>query len=289
MPSNSNNSNHLDTLQQLEDQLRRNDPDLTMESLAMGSGAVQEAESHQPTTDHQSSTTMKENPSTPFVFVPLSMGGGGRTHQVSEASKHLIEEEVTLEDLQHMTELFYEKAFADSTLDQFIRSHGDPHAGRFAKWIHQKLSGSSVWDQDRRARSKQPVELAEGIRHVVHDRSSAHAAAWYSPKRPARDVGRHFTLEECRVWMRLHFWALRNGGIMTKSPSFADYYVRFIAHFLCACTKTRRRPMRVMRCAGRKFHKTWKPTLPMDVKCWMFWAFPKRKPRRRSPRRNSSI
>lgn len=76
------------------------------------------------------------------------------------------------------------------------------------------------------------MELAEGIRHVVHDRSSAHAAAWYSPKRPARDVGRHFTLEECRVWMRLHFWALRNSGIMTKSPSFADYYVRFIAHFV---------------------------------------------------------
>ena len=30
----------------------------------------------------------------PYQFVPLSMGGGGRTHIVSEASRHLMEEEV---------------------------------------------------------------------------------------------------------------------------------------------------------------------------------------------------
>merc|ERR1712157_524965 len=141
-------------------------------------------------------------------------------------------EEVTLEDLQSMGELFYEKAFADQTLDRFIRSHDDPHGARFAKWIHQKLSGSGVWDHDRRTRDKERVELADGIRHVVHDRSSAHAAAWYSPKRPSKDVGRHFKLDECRVWMRLHFWAMRESGMMEKSPSFADYYVRFIGHFM---------------------------------------------------------
>jgi hypothetical protein len=57
-------------------------------------------------------------------------------------------------------------------------------------------------------------------------------AAWYSPKRPSQDVGRHFELDECRVWMRLHFWALRESNIVSKSPSFVDYYVRFIAHFV---------------------------------------------------------
>jgi hypothetical protein len=114
---------------------------------------------------------------------------------------------------------------------QFLINN-DPHGIRFAKWIHQKLSGSKVWDNDRTTRNLQPVTLANNIQHVVHDRSSAHAAAWYSPKRPEQDVGRHFQLDECRVWMRLHFWALRESGIIEKSPSFADYYVRFIGHFV---------------------------------------------------------
>jgi hypothetical protein len=170
--------------------------------------------------------------SCPYKFVPLRMNDGGRTHIVSDGSKQLIQDEVTLEDLTKMTTLFYEKAFLDATLDQFIRSHNDPHAERFAKWIHQKLSGSTVWDDERRKRSKKPVVIADGIRHVVHDRSSAHAAAWYSPKRLSKDIGNHFKLDECRVWMRLHFWSLRESGILEKSPSFADYYVRFIAHFV---------------------------------------------------------
>lgn len=48
---------------------------------------------------------------------------------------------------------FYEVAFEDATLDKFLRSHDDPHGDRFAKWIHQKLSGSNVWDKDRSQRS----------------------------------------------------------------------------------------------------------------------------------------
>ena len=32
--------------------------------------------------------------------------------------------------------------------------------------------------------------------------------------------------------MRLHFWALRQSGLIEKSPSFVSYYVRFIAHFV---------------------------------------------------------
>jgi hypothetical protein len=169
----------------------------------------------------------------PFVFVPLKMGGsGGRTHLNSEGSARLVEEEVTVDDLKAMTGLFYDKAFQDKTLDKFIRSHDDPHGDRFAYWIHQKLSGSTLWDDERRRRSPKPVKLAGGIRHVVHDRSSAHAAAWHSPKRPHHEVGRHFKLDECRVWMRLHFWALRESGLMYQSPAFADYYVRFIGHFV---------------------------------------------------------
>ena len=55
--------------------------------------------------------------SRPLRWVPLRMGGRGGTHNVSDESKRLIEEEVTLDDLQRMTERFYEKALSDSTLE----------------------------------------------------------------------------------------------------------------------------------------------------------------------------
>ena len=168
------------------------------------------------------------------------MGGNGGTHMPSEGSRALFMNdgsgngvgEVSLDDLERMTTQFYELAFQDPTIDKFIRSHDDPHGSRFAKWIHQKLTGSHVWDDDRRTRNLEPHDVAGGRTVVVHDRSSAHAAAWYSPKRPQSEVGRHFRLDECRVWMRLHFWAMRLSGIDTRSPSFADYYVRFIGHFV---------------------------------------------------------
>merc|ERR1712224_949220 len=75
-----------------------------------------------------------------------------------------IMETIELSDLQKMTDLFYEKAFQDDTLDKFIQSHSDPHGARFAKWIHQKLSGSTVWDEDRaeRRRKNEGVTLANG-------------------------------------------------------------------------------------------------------------------------------
>ena len=198
--------------------LRSRDADLQQEATSSNLGEKTKQQSSQ----GQSSC--------PYSFVPLKLDG--RSHKPSSGSKSLIQEEVSLKDLQKMTDLFYEKAFQDSTLDKFIRSHNDPHGERFAKWIHQKLSGSSVWDVDRQARDKKPVKVAGNHYHVVHDRTSAHVGAWYSPKRPASEVGRHFQLDECRVWMRLHFWALRESGIMAKSPSFADYYVRFIGHFV---------------------------------------------------------
>mmetsp|Transcript_3688 Transcript_3688/g.13639 ORF Transcript_3688/g.13639 Transcript_3688/m.13639 type:complete len:96 (+) Transcript_3688:1-288(+) len=32
--------------------------------------------------------------------------------------------------------------------------------------------------------------------------------------------------------MRVHFWSLRASGIAETSPSFTEYYVKFIAHFV---------------------------------------------------------
>uniref|UniRef100_A0A7S2NWF0 Uncharacterized protein n=1 Tax=Leptocylindrus danicus TaxID=163516 RepID=A0A7S2NWF0_9STRA len=48
---------------------------------------------------------------------------------------------------------------------------------------------------------------------VVHDRSSAHFAGWHCIKRPKDDIGQHFMLDDCRAWMRLHFWACRSAGL----------------------------------------------------------------------------
>jgi hypothetical protein len=227
-PTNENGA--VDEILQQEENLRAADSDLqeeaNLQQQPRDASAAAELKS-------SSSTTKKSGPSFPFTFVPLRMGGGGRTHMVSEGSRRLIEQQVGLADLKKMTELFYEKAFQDATLDLFIRSHDDPHGARFAKFIHQKLSGSTVWDKDRRTRNLEPVVVGGGHHHVVHDRSSAHVAAWYSAKRPKADQGRHFELDESRIWMRLHFWALRESGLMEKSPSFVDYYVRFIGHFVC--------------------------------------------------------
>ena len=155
-------------------------------------------------------------------------------HYSSGNSMKLNYTKFDIDDLQNMTELFYDNAFQDDTLDKFLRSKDDPHGLRFAKWIYQKLTGSYVWDDDRAQRRQEHnvITVANNHMMVVHDRSSAHVAAWHSPKRPKNEVGRHFKLDECRVWMRLHFWALRESGLIERSPAFANYYVRFIAHFV---------------------------------------------------------
>lgn len=206
-----------------EEQLRASDPDLQQEHRIYSTIDENEIDS---------SAGNNTNEPLPYQFVPLKMGGRGGTHRTSEGSRALIEHEISFEDLKKMTAAFYKLAFHDETLDKLIRSHSDPHGDRFAKWIHQKMSGSTMWDLDRQERDLTPVKVAGDRVTVVRDRTSAHSAAWYSPKRPKEEVGRHFKLDECRVWMRLHFYAMRQSGVAERSPSFADYYVRFIGHFV---------------------------------------------------------
>ncbi|KAL9189995.1 hypothetical protein ACHAXT_009670 [Thalassiosira profunda] len=226
-----NDSGEADSLADEIAQLRTSDVDLEAESKA---GDVASTGGDAPTGEN---AAVEENtpphlssnrPRTPYHFVPLRLNG--RTHVPSAASAALLVEIGGLPALQAMTERFYANAFQDATLDKFLRDRNDPHGRRFATWIHQKLGGpGNAWDSDRAARSTSPVSVANGHRIVVSDRSSAHVAAWHSPKRPANEVGRHFQLDECRVWMRIHFWAVREAGL---SPSFVDYYVRFIGHFV---------------------------------------------------------
>merc|ERR1712167_114890 len=128
---NSNYSKNI-SIQKEEHDFRASDPDLVEESLVQQSRGETELDD-----------STASNPSNSFV--PLTINRG---HKPSDGTIAIMKD-ITVQDLQKMTDLFYEKAFQDDTLDKFIRSHDDPHGARFAKWIHQKLSGSTVWDQDR--------------------------------------------------------------------------------------------------------------------------------------------
>ena len=219
------NKKNKSTLREEEEAFRATDEDLMAEQQRSSSKNAQRTTTTSDTNNGAGAPTQTHA----YHFVPLRMGGIGRTHKPNADSSSLIDEIGGLPTLEAMTGAFYTKAFQDATLDKFIRSHDDPHASRFARWIHQKLTNSSVWDEDREARSRAPVEVANRQTVVVSDRSSAHVAAWHSAKRPRNEVGRHFKLDECRTWMRLHFWAMRE---TTTSPAFTDFYVRFIGHFV---------------------------------------------------------
>ncbi len=55
-------------------------------------------------------------------------------------------------------ETFYQKTFMNGHIDQFVRSHEDPHASRLANWIIEKMGGEgSVWTQERVTRAQCPV------------------------------------------------------------------------------------------------------------------------------------
>jgi hypothetical protein len=205
-----------------EEELRSSDPDLKLEGRDNDEELLEKMTINK--CPYSSSTGSA-------AFIPLNINRN--SHQYSNDTISFMNG-ITLDDLQIMTELFYDKAFQDVTLDKFLRSKDDPHGSRFAKWIYQKLTGVNVWDNDREQRRNEHnvITLANNHFIVVHDRSSAHVAAWNSIKRPKSEIGRHFKLDECRVWMRLHFWSLRESGLIKKSPEFANYYIRFIAHFI---------------------------------------------------------
>ena len=155
----------------------------------------------------------------------------GRTFTPSRASAALVEEAGGEKGLLALTTSFYEKAFLDVNVSKFVRDPSEPHAVRFSKWICEKLGAGTPWTEERRTRVHVHQNIG-GMKHAVYDRSSAHFAAWHSPKRPKEEYGRHFNLGDCRAWMRLHFWAMREVGLWEKSPLFCDFYVRFIAHFV---------------------------------------------------------
>jgi len=152
------------------------------------------------------------------------------SHRPNAATKHLVES-LGLGRIEAFTTRFYELAFADPHLDKFIREREDHHAKRFASWIFEKFGGRGrPWTTERSQRETCPFSSHGYEIDSAFDRSSAHFAAWHSPKRDPRDFGSHFNLADCRRWMRLHFYALRDVGLL-ETP-FGRYYTRFIGHFV---------------------------------------------------------
>ena len=95
-------------IQRQVEQLTASDEDLTEESRfssKQSNEQQQQQQQQQQQREHESSTTE------PAVtnFVPLRMGGRGGTHLVSKGSARLIQDEVSLADLERMTTLFYDK------------------------------------------------------------------------------------------------------------------------------------------------------------------------------------
>ena len=210
------------------------DPDIILEAQALEKALTNNSISN---TNSNTNSTSDINKGTsisikkPYRFVKLGLSG--TSYAGNSESAELLQEIGGISSIFKMTDMFYKKAFEDIHLDKFIRSHKDPHFSRLGNWIVEKMDPrQAVWTRERSTRDKCPVQLAGGHQHVVHDRSSAHAAAWYSPKRPREEVGEHFVLHDARVWMRLMFLSAKETGLFALSPTFEDWYIRFIGHFM---------------------------------------------------------
>lgn len=161
-----------------------------------------------------------------YRFVPLE--------EKSIATSQLLQDIGGGEAILRMIDRFYQHMFEDQHLDQFVLNHNDPHFLRLGKWIIEKMGGEgNVWSDELKERSKCPVVLSLPVigKHIVHDRTSAHVAAWYCPKRGPNVLGNHFKLHDCRVWMRLMFWSARETHLF-DNPSFESWYTRFIADYI---------------------------------------------------------
>lgn len=226
------------------------DPDIQAEATALAriggaSGAASspaQPETSQQVAAQHAGTVLAAVPASagdePCDALPLNVSRG--SHHTSPATAALLSAAGGRSALVRFTNAFYRKAFQDPQLDQFIRSHDDPHGERFASWIAEKMGAGQPWSEERASRRVCPFHTHGHTLSTPHDRSSAHYAAWHSPKRSDAKFGDHFKLDDCRVWMRLHFWAAREVGFYDTPAKrrWMDYYVRFIAHFVSVYERT---------------------------------------------------
>ena len=155
----------------------------------------------------------------------------GGTYIPSKKSVKLLNNIGGPESILNLTTTFYEHFKADSHINQFMRNSNDPHETRLANWIVEKMGQGTPWTEEREQRNNKPAKLAQGRLVVVSDRTTAHVAAWHSPKRDSKNIGKRFNLHDSRVWMRLMFWSARENGLLDNKP-FTDWFLQFIGHFV---------------------------------------------------------
>jgi len=166
----------------------------------------------------------------------------------TQDTTHILRSIGGREALIHVTLHFYEKFHKDRYLSQFLGGLQQPvevHARRLAFYIAEQMGEpTKPWVSDTEMRDRKVIQLANGRSAVVRDRQTAHYCAWNSVGRPAERVGRRFKLDDCRVWMRLMFWSLRDCGYDEATPLFR-YMTKFIAHFI-AIYETTARPFTLL-------------------------------------------
>lgn len=107
------------------------------------------------------------------------------------------------------------------------------HARRFAMYIAEAMGADAApWTRDLEARADSYVVLANGQMMDARSRQDAHFRAWYSARRSPGKVGSRFKLDDCRIWMRLFFWACRKSGLAARAPHVFAYLVKWVGHFV---------------------------------------------------------
>mmetsp|Transcript_10176 Transcript_10176/g.16455 ORF Transcript_10176/g.16455 Transcript_10176/m.16455 type:complete len:277 (-) Transcript_10176:103-933(-) len=154
--------------------------------------------------------------------VPLSTMRG--THVISKGTKDLLKDIGGGGRIRSMCTRFYAKAFKDSVLSKFMFETDDAkaHGKRLGDWIVEKMGGEGKpWTESGRY----------GLRQ------ESHYNAWWSNKREPEKLGQRFKLDDCRIWMRLMFWAAREEGLAEHKP-FWSWYCDFIRHFIRVYERT---------------------------------------------------
>lgn len=140
------------------------------------------------------------------------------TFQTTADTSNLLRDIGGGQQIRQMTTRFYARAFRDHTLSPFMFEDDGAanHGQRLGDWIIEKMGGEGpVWSDSGR----------KDMRQVSHFK------AWNSKKRSPAVRGNHFKLTDCRVWMRLMFWAGREVGLDGHVP-FWEWYQEFIQHFI---------------------------------------------------------
>lgn len=141
-----------------------------------------------------------------------------KTHQISQGTEELLQSIGGGDKLRQLCTRFYVLFMLDKVLSTFITNFDGPaaHGSRLGDWMVQKMGGEGEpWTASGRWNMREP----------------SHYRAWNSTERPVALRGRKFKLDDCRIWMRLMFWAVRMLKLHEHKPFFR-WYVQFIGHFI---------------------------------------------------------